>query len=148
MFLAKDLKSLPSKELVFQGLCLGTWFTGRIGSAGLTVELNDLKDLCQSEQFCESMILFHTASQQIAVRYQRGALGTAKRKGERPKACVATPESAALEEMIQEDTVCMHTALGTYAGFDQTPLSSGRCSISVTAWCLRALQWCPAHWER
>ncbi|KAK4815132.1 hypothetical protein QYF61_017573, partial [Mycteria americana] len=36
--------------------CLGTWFSGGLGSARLTVGLDDLKGLFQSKQFYDSMI--------------------------------------------------------------------------------------------
>lgn len=35
-----------------------TWFSGKLGSAGLAVGLNDLKDLLQSKLFYYSLILF------------------------------------------------------------------------------------------
>ena len=35
--------------------CLGTWFTGGLGSAQLTVGLDDLKGLFQPKQFYDSI---------------------------------------------------------------------------------------------
>lgn len=36
-----------------------TWYSGGIGSAGITVEHDDLKGLSLPKQFCNSMILLH-----------------------------------------------------------------------------------------
>ena len=38
--------------------CLGTWFSGGLGSARLTVGLDDLKGLFQPKLFYDSMILY------------------------------------------------------------------------------------------
>lgn len=36
---------------------LGTWFSGGLGSVGLTVGLDDFEGLFQPKRFCDSMIL-------------------------------------------------------------------------------------------
>lgn len=49
------LKSLSSS--LGAGHILRTWFRGGLGSAGLTVGLNNLKDIFQPRWFCDSLWL-------------------------------------------------------------------------------------------
>lgn len=56
--------------------CLGTWFSGALGSAGLTVELEDPKGLFQPKRFYDSVILHISTKDDLTLKAGSTRRGT------------------------------------------------------------------------